>query len=392
MIKPNAILYRYVFREMLTPFAISVAFFIFVFLMARLLDIINYVVNYQVKLTDIFWMLVYTMPFSMQFVLPMSVMMAILLTFMRLSGDNEVVAMKSGGVSIYNMLPPVMFFSLLVWVSTFFIVVNGIPWGATSLRQLTVRLGESNFEIGIKPRIFNDTFDKIVFYVNEINPSTRKLTHVFIEDQRQSNVTATVVAPRGQIFKDPDQLGFRLRLYDGTLNKVDLQNRSVYSINFSTYDISLNFKQADSVNPGGGRKLRKEMTLGDFREYFGRKKNKDIQYYVYLMEYYRRFSLPVACLPLAFVALAIGFQAKRRKRAWGLGLALFYFILYYQLLTMGRALGETGAYPPVLGMWMPNIVLAVIGVVLVVRTASEKSFEFDWLIRYLPRRFRPSPP
>ena len=69
MIKPNAILYRYVFREMLTPFAISVAFFIFVFLMARLLDIINYVVNYQVKLADIFWMLVYTMPFSMQFVL-----------------------------------------------------------------------------------------------------------------------------------------------------------------------------------------------------------------------------------------------------------------------------------------------------------------------------------
>jgi lipopolysaccharide export system permease protein len=392
MIKPTDILFRYVLKEMLTPFVISVAFFIFVFLMARLLDIINYVVNYQVKLTDIFWMLVYTMPFSLQFVLPMSVMMAILLTFMRLSGDNEVVAMKSGGVSVYNMLPPVMLFGLLVWVFTFFIVVNGIPWGATSLRKLTVQLAESNFEIGIKPRVFNDSFDKIIFYVNEINPSTKTLTHVFIEDQRQPNVTATVVAPRGQILKDPDGMGFRLRLYDGTLNKVDTQNRSVYSINFSTYDISLSFKQADTANLKGGRKLRKEMTLSDFKEYFARKKNKDVQYYVFLMEYYRRFSLPVACLPLALVALSIGFQAKRKKRAWGLGLALFYFILYYLLLTMGRALGETGAYPPVLGMWMPNIVLGIIGVVMVVRTATEKSFEFDWLTRYLPKRLRPTPP
>ncbi|MFA7425484.1 MAG: LptF/LptG family permease, partial [Desulfosarcinaceae bacterium] len=71
---------RYLLREMLPPFALNLVFFTFVFLMTRILEITNMVVNYRIGLGTVVLMLVYATPRFLEFVVPMSVMMAILLT------------------------------------------------------------------------------------------------------------------------------------------------------------------------------------------------------------------------------------------------------------------------------------------------------------------------
>ena len=83
--KLNSIVTRYTFREFLGPGAVSLVFFIFVFLMAKILDITNLIVNYNINLTTILRMLLYSMPSFLEFVLPMTVMMAVLLSVMRMS-------------------------------------------------------------------------------------------------------------------------------------------------------------------------------------------------------------------------------------------------------------------------------------------------------------------
>ncbi len=378
MIIPNGIIYRYIFKEMILPFVICVVFFQFVFLMTQLLEIINYIVNYQVDAADIFWMLVYSMPFSLLFVLPMATMMAILLTFIRMTNDNEVVALQGGGVSIYNVIPPVLFFCALAWLAAFIVTAKAIPWGSTSLKNLTIQLAESNFEIGIKEHTFNDQFDNIIFYVNGMDPKTRQLTQVFIEDQRKEGVVATVVAPAGQIFSDPENHQSHIRLFNGTLNQVNFKTRAVNTINFKTYDITMKFKQSD-LSAQKNRKLRKEMTFADLRTYFATQKQKTTYFYVLQLEYYKRYALPVACFPLGLISLALGFQGHSRKKSWGLGLALFFFILYYVILTAGRALGEDGTYPPILGMWMPNLIMGSIAIFMTVQAARGNTLGMDSL-------------
>ena len=105
--KFNSIINRYMLREMMPPFFITLVFFTFIFLMSSLLEITNLVVNYRIGLSSVFLLLAYSMPFFLEFIIPMSVMMAILLTLLRMSGDNEIIALKAGGVSIYSLLPPV---------------------------------------------------------------------------------------------------------------------------------------------------------------------------------------------------------------------------------------------------------------------------------------------
>jgi len=147
MMRINSILNRYLFFEMIPPFAINLAFLSFIFLMTRILQITNLIVNYRVNLWDVLWMLIYSLPFFLEFIIPMSVMMSVLLTFLRLSGDNEILALKAGGISIYGLLPPVLIFCMMGLFLTGFMAIYGLPWGRMSFKELSYQVARSNFDV-----------------------------------------------------------------------------------------------------------------------------------------------------------------------------------------------------------------------------------------------------
>jgi len=79
--------------------------------------------------------------------------------------------------------------------------------------------------------------------------------------------------------------------------------------------------------------------------------------------------------------MPLGIQARNSKKAFGIGLGLFFFLLYYILLSVGTAFGENGNYPPVVGMWMPNVILGGFGIYLLVLSAKEKAVSFNWSVQ-----------
>jgi lipopolysaccharide export system permease protein len=376
--KINSIINRYLFAEMVGPFVINLVFFTFVFLMAEMLKITDLIVNYGVGLFAILMMLVYSTPYFLVYVIPMSIMMAVLLTFMRLSGDNEIIALKTGGISIYRLLPPVMLFCLAGCLLTAFMAVYGQPWGRLAVKELTFKVISSNLDVGLKERTFNDSFKDVMFYVNEVDLKNRTLIDVFIEDKRAKNLVSTVVAPKGRLFSEPDGLVYHLRLYDGIINQVNIENRSAHSIKFQTYNIRLDLKKNITTAKLRG-KSRKEMNLDELIRYLRDTSNKDERYYKALMELHKKFSISIACFTLGLLAVSLGIQSRSSKNSYGLVLGLVFFLIYYLLLSFGLVFGETGAYPPVIGMWVPNYVMGGLGLYLLSRTANERSVRIKFL-------------
>ena len=377
----NSIVNRYIFKEMIPPFIINLVFFTFVFLMTKILDITKLIVNYKISISSVLLMLVCSVPYFLVFVIPMSVMLAVLLIFLRLSNDNEIVALKTGGMSIYGLLPPVLFFCFFGLLLTGLMSIYGYPWGRQLLKEITYEVAVSHIDVGFKERTFNDSFDGVMLYMNKVDLKNKKLVDVFIEDKRTDNIVSTVVAPNGKLFSEPDKLVFHLRLYDGTINQVDLESRSVHSINFDTYDIRLDLKKTVSSGKRGP-KDEKEMSLIELRRYMKDAKVKDAQYYVTLIEFHKKFSIPFACLALGILAVPLGIQSKSAKRSAGLSLGLICFLLYYLMLAAVRVFGETGAYPPMIGMWVPNIVMGGLGLFLLVRIANERPIKINAFLRF----------
>jgi lipopolysaccharide export system permease protein len=380
--KINSIIYKYIFREMIPPFVINLLFFNFIFLLTKILDITNMIVNYRISLLDVMLLLIYSMPHFLEFVIPMSVMTTVLLTFFRLSSENEIVALKAGGLSIYKLLPPVLLFCLIGCILTGFMTIYALPWGRLSFKKLTYEVASSNVSLGMKERTFNDNFEGVMLYMNKIDLKNKALIDIFIEDQRTRNIISTIVAPRGEMSSEPDKLLFHLRLLNGTINQVDIENKTVHSINFDTYDINLDLKK--SVTAKKGRKDEKEMSVAELSKYLKDNVNKDTKYHAALIEFHRKFSIPFACFALGLLGIPLGVQSKSAKRAFGLGLGLLFFLLYYLMLSAGWIFGEAGIYPPLIGMWMPNIVTGGIGLYLFVRTANDRPL----LISTLPYLFK----
>ncbi len=295
--KFNAVIYKYLFKEMVPPFFINVMFFTFVFLLTQILDITNMIVNYKIAVSAVLLMILYSMPYFLVFVIPISVMMTTLLTFLRMSGDNEIVALKAGGISLYELLPPVLLFCLIGCVLTAGMSVYGSPWGSLSLKDLTVEVAASNVNIGLKERTFNDYFKDVMIYVNKINAKDKSLTDVFIEDQRNKNLVVTIVSPRGELFSEPDKPVFHLRLFNGTVSQVDLENRSVNSIHFESYEVNLDLAGTLSTTKGRKKKEMK-MSLDELCQYIKEDtRERRAKYYVILLSGTEGFRFRLHVLP-----------------------------------------------------------------------------------------------
>lgn len=369
--KISSIIYRYVFREMIPPFVINLMFFTFVFLMVEMLKVTNMVVNYNVGVFTVLIMLAYSTPYFLTYIIPMSIMIAVLLAFLRLAGDNEIVALKTSGMSIYGLLPPAMLFCLIGCLLTFFMTAYGMPWGRLSVKELTYKVLSSNLEIGLKDRTFNDSFEDVVLYVHKIDSKSKELQDIFIEDKRTQNIVSTVVAPRGKLFSESDEHIYHLLLYNGVICQVDLKNRSTNYIDFENYEVRLDIREAAS-RLEQGTKHRKEMNLVELRNYLNNSTRRNSKYYKALMELHKKFSIPIACFALGLLAVPLGIQSGPAKKSFGLVLGMLFFLIYYFLLTAGLVLGETGTCPPVIGMWGPNIVMGGLGLYLLVKTANER--------------------
>jgi lipopolysaccharide export system permease protein len=388
--KLNTVIHRYILKEILAPFMLSLSLLLFVFLMTTMLQITDLVVNYRVGLGTVFQIMLYLVPSFMGFIIPMSTMMAVLLAFLKMSSDNEIIALKAGGVSLYHLMPPVLLFCVMAFFSAVFMTVFGLPWGKNAVKEMLLDLNTSSYGALLKERTFNDSFKGIMIYVNKTDPKTKALIDVFIEDRNNRGTVVTITAPRGQMIHSSENDTFHLRLYDGFINQVQLKEKSSHAIRFNTYDVRLNLSRTRDA-ARGMMKRESEMRYSELRNYVKTAEKKDERYYSVLLELHKKFSLPFACIALGVIAVPLGVQSKSAKRSFGIGLGLILFLIYYLMLSAGAAFGEAGIYPPIVGMWAPNLVMGSLGIFLLVRSANEQSLLPDNLMEWIMSRHHQQP-
>jgi lipopolysaccharide export system permease protein len=109
----------------------------------------------------------------------------------------------------------------------------------------------------------------------------------------------------------------------------------------------------------------------------------------YLVEIYKKYSIPVACIVFVLIGAPLGIMARRGGFGIGIGLSFSFFLLYWACLIGGEKLADRDITSPFVGMWIANIVIGAIGLLLTFRSARE-SLVIDWtaLSRFVPRRWR----
>jgi lipopolysaccharide export system permease protein len=348
--------------------------------MTRIPEIMNLVVNYNADVIAVLLLILYTLPRFLEFTIPMSVMIAVLLIFVRMSVENEMTAVKSAGLSLYRLLPPVLIFCLLGTGVTLFITVFAVPWGKLSVTEKTLELARSSMDLALEERQFNTRLEDIMIYVSQVDLKTRDLTDVFIEDRTVKGMTRISIAPQGRLILSQNRNMYTIRLYNGMINQVDIEKKEVSNIRFGHYDINIDLAR---IQQGGDKNIQKDLDEYSIRElmnFIRAGKADDKKMSEAKMVLHEKFSVPFACLFLGLLAFPLGAQSLVTGRSSGLGLGVFFLVVYYMFLAAGWSAGETGRFPPVFGMWIPNLVMAGTGGYLLKRNADENPVRLPKLV------------
>jgi lipopolysaccharide export system permease protein len=363
------IVQRYLFMEMLGPFFVSLVVATFVLFIAKVIELTNMVVSRGVGLDVVGRLLLYVIPYFLAHSIPMATMLAVLLGFMRLSADNEITALKSAGVSMKQLLLPVVALATLTWAVTTAFTIWAMPWGQHKFENLVFEVAQSRADLALKERVFLDAVSGLVIYVNRL-PAPGALENIFVVDERDRSKTYTVVAKRGKIFPAKDDQ-ITLRLYDGTIHNVGNDRKTAQNASFKTYDVAIDASYISNAQRDG--KHAKEMYLTELYAEMKSHEPGSRKYLKAEIELQQKFALPMACFIMALIALPLGTHWKS-GRSWGVGIGLAVFLGYYLIFSLSWNLGDTGSYPPIIGVWLPNVLFGLMGFELFRRELKEKPF------------------
>ena len=354
------ILDRYILRQMAWPFALGLVVFTFLLIVPQLMQYAEDYVSKGVSLWIVGRLVMTLLPYSLALTIPMSLLLALLVAFGRLSADREFVALQACGVSLYRLFRPVVAVATTSCLATAYVYMVLIPVGNQSFREITFNILASSAENEVKPRVFFDGFPNVVVYAQEL-PATGGWDGVFIADNRTGEGSSVYLARHGRAVVNREAKTIEMVLEDWTRHEVDPAGQ---------YRVARGDSLVLTLNPegmfpsGGIPKGLREMSVPELNARIAVLRIEGGSPHNEIFELHKRFSIPAACLVFGLIGLALGVTNRRDAKLASFVLGIGVIFAYYLLLWFGQSLVKGQRIPSGLAAWLPNLVLGAAGLML----------------------------
>lgn len=359
----NKIISRYIFREIAFPFFLILFVLTFVLLMGKILQIMDLMVNKGISVLDILHLVMLIMPSFLMFTIPIALLVSILIAMGTFSADNEITALKAAGVSLLQIYYPVAVASLLTFICTIVIGYYLVPQSNFATKKLLFELATQNASIGIKEKVFNSDFKDLLVYADKIPANGEYMEGVIISDKRSTEEQNTIIARKAFLVADTKRMIVKLRLENGSIHTVSPDLKNYRKVDFRIYDLILDLSTTLATY-SEEYKSSTEMTLTELLERMKKPGLDGSAIRELAIEIHKKFSIPLSCIFFGLLALPLGITSHRAVKSRGFAVGIIIVAAYYLLRIGGEALAETGKLSPAVGVWTPNVIFAIIGVLL----------------------------
>ncbi len=357
------IIRSYILRECIAPFFLSLSILTFVFLLGNLIKLTNLVINKGVSLETIGHVFLLMIPLLLGYTIPIACLVSIILAFSRFSVDNEIIALRAGGIHLGRLLIPLFFIGIIINLCSFILNDRIIPYANHEQRQTLKNLGVKNPTALLEAGIFINSFENQVLFIHKIKDN--KLYNITIYQPQEGKPTRTIIAKRGEFTPVPGKEQIKLKLIDGTSDEPNLDNPDTfYKLNFKSYFMTLDL----STKEKKVSKKPKSMTLKELSTAITRINNQKNDPYSDLFrlktEYQRKIAWSFCPLMFIMLGFPIAVITHRREKSANVVLAILCAAGYYIISLGCEALSIKNIIPPNIIMWVPNIIAGTIATIL----------------------------
>lgn len=360
------ILHRYILINILIHFIVGLGIFTFILFLGQILKLSD-LLSKGIHPLDLIHLFSLLLPYFFSVCIPMAFLTAILLVFGRLSQDNELVAMRSSGISLVQITYPIIILSVLLSIICFRLNDKIIPETHYSARKLVTGFGSKNPAGFIEAGSFIDIFPNHIIYVRERKKNDLK--KVVIYQTMENGQVKTITAKEGKIRFDQKSKILSFELINGNIQEPrsdDIKN--FFNISFGRYSLSLDTSHIFQ-NPTMIHKKHKDMSIAEIKEKASRLKAQGVNTTPLLTEIQKKISISFSCLAFALIGIPLGIRTHRSEKTVGIAISLLLVFTYYLIIIVGKAFDEDPRFFPHLLMWVPNIILISLGSYLFKRMA-----------------------
>jgi lipopolysaccharide export system permease protein len=281
--------------------------------------------------------------------LPAAFFFAVMLTMGRLYRDSEMAALNACGVGSGRLLKPLLWAGALVAAGLAVLSFDTAPWAARMSAEIRLEGARQVQLTALEPGRFRSaSAGRLVFYARDRN-AAGQLTGIFIQ-QRVEDQVEVVTAARAEQRVSLERNENFLVLYDGIRYSGRPGSAEFRTARFQEHGIPLPIPQR--ADPSQQRRQMATTAL------VGTGLAEDSA------ELHWRIAAPISLLVLTLLAVPLGRTPPRSGRYGRIGFALLVFIIYSNMLSVGRTMIEENAAPAWLGLWWVHLVMLCAGIVM----------------------------
>ncbi len=353
------ILDKYIFKQLIGPFFFGFFLFVTIIAIDPLMSTLQSIVNENVPMSVMVRWFLNRLPQDMIFTFPMSVLLANLLVFGRMSKDSETTALRAGGTNFFRILVPVVIFALVVTGFSFVfneLVVPTANQQARNIRRLEIlRLVEPEATENSVMR----TSDGAFAYARKVFEKRGLMEKVLLEyyDSQgvlEKRISAATAEWDGAAWVLQSVIEQSYSVTGGLASPTIRNQLRITSIEESPEDFARQSKKPTEMSYN---ELKDRIDAYERTQFMDTTEMR--------VGLAMKTSLPFASFFFAIIGASFGLTNSRSGAFIGFGVSILIIFIYYVMMSLFTALGKSGFLPPMLSAWAQNIIFAFVGFFIV---------------------------
>jgi len=352
----------YIIKEIMSFVALTASALTIMLIVRTLFYSMDLLINEKVSWLYVVKLLLYRLPAYLVLTFPMSLLASSELAIGRLSTDGEITAMRAAGISLRRIIIPFVAAALVISILSFLINDYIVPEANRAhqniIRENVLKKGPSYIRRNL---FFRDAGNRY-FYINRFNEENMTMQDIMIYELGKEYFSRTITAKKGAWVADT------WKLESGTIYNYDEKGEITYEMNFAAMDIIvkedlqkffINQREPIEMN---SKELEQQISI--LQQAGADTKRLEVILHM-------KYSVPFSGLIFVLLGVPLGLRIKQGSKATGIIISIVLVFVYYVFVSAARSFGNGGVLDPALAAWLPNIIFAILGIIIIFRAEKK---------------------